>query len=398
MEKTFKDIFLSLLPLSKSHALELQSLGDILSKDQLKDISYLLKTKKIMVARKSLGISSELANVSTVIMFTALVQDTGVRSIIKDFNELIREKTFEKSFKLFSSQAREKIKEYIGPNILGMEYIKEAAMLQLFSKERFHLLLVGDPGTGKTDILRSTAALAPISSFGLGSGTSGAGLSVMMKGKILEKGLLPQAHEGLCCIDELNLMKPRDMAALYSAMEKGFITYDKGGTSKKIKAEVRVQATANPNGDRFVGKSLDVLKQQLPFDSALLTRFHVVFVIRKPDPRELMKIAQKIVRQNTVRLREEDIAFIKSYVTYAQTMDVDFDAKLENHVTNFILDAKERENRCLVEIGPRTVHGIMRLSQAYARINLRSKVVKEDVENAIVLFNESLKIDDIVRN
>ena len=71
------------------------------------------------------------------------------------------------------------------------------------------------------------------------------------------------AHEGLCCIDELNLMKKTDMAALYSAMEKGIITYNKGGNNKKIPCEVRVQATANPNGDRFVGKSLSILKIDL---------------------------------------------------------------------------------------------------------------------------------------
>ena len=314
------------------------------------------------------------------------------------FNNLIEEHLFEQSFHSFAKVANERIKEYIAPNILGLEEVKEAALLQLFSEERFHLLLIGDPGTGKTDILRSSATLSPISSFGLGSGTSGAGLSIMMKGKKMEKGLIPLAHEGLCCIDELNLMKPRDMAALYSAMEKGFITYNKGGNNKKIPAEVRVQATANPTGDRFVGKSLSVLKQQLPFDSALLTRFHLVFVIRSPDTKGLVNIAQKIVRSSNIKLRQEDIDYIKSYVAFANKIKVQFDKRFENIITNFISDAKRNESKYLVEIGPRTVHGLIRLSQAYARMELRSKVIERDVSKAVDLMEKSFRIDNIIRN
>ncbi|MCA9477727.1 MAG: hypothetical protein KC535_01105 [Nanoarchaeota archaeon] len=397
MERTFKDILRSLLPLSKKHRRELKKLSSFLSADQLKDAKYLLKTKKIALGSSAHGVSTSLATIPALYQFNSLVSDRGVNALIKDFNSIMEEGTYERSYKEFSTTAAEKIKEYIAPNILGMELVKEAALLQLFSEERFHLLLIGDPGTGKTDILRSSAALSPISSFGLGSGTSGAGLSIMMKGGEMEKGLLPLADGGLCCIDELNLMKKNDRAALYSAMEKGFITYNKGGNNKKITSEVRVQATANPTGDRFVGKSLSILKQQLPFDSALLTRFHLVFVIRQPSTQELVNIAKKIIRSSSIKLRQEDIDYVKSYVAHANKIAVAFDKRFEHLIADFIATAKENESKYLVEIGPRTVHGIMRLAQAYARIELRSKVIESDVKKAIELMEKSFHIDDIIR-
>lgn len=398
MERTFKDLLRSILPLNKKHKRDVEALKKILEPSQIKDIIYLLKTKKIALGSSANSVSKELSYVPAVYHFNSLVEDNGVALIIKDFNRIIQEKTLEKSFHAFSKEANKKIINYIAPNILGLDLVKEAALLQLFSRERFHLLLIGDPGTGKTDILRSSAALSPISSFGLGSGTSGVGLSVSFKGKQMEKGLIPLAHKGLCCIDELNLMKKGDMAALYSAMEKGFITYNKGGNNKKILSEIKLQATANPTGDRFVGKSLSVLKQQLPFDSALLTRFHLVFVIRKPNTRELVNIAKKIVRSTSIKLRQEDIDYIKDYVAFANKITVTFDNRFETMVTQFIENAKYNESKYIVDVGPRMVHGIMRLSQAYARMELRSKVTQIDVKKAIELMEQSFHIDDIIRS
>ena len=79
------------------------------------------------------------------------------------------------AFSEFSSVALEKLSGMIAPDIVGFDAVKKAGALQLFATDRIHVLLLGDPGVGKTEILRSAAELYPISSFGLGSGTSSAG-------------------------------------------------------------------------------------------------------------------------------------------------------------------------------------------------------------------------------
>jgi replicative DNA helicase Mcm len=183
----------------------------------------------------------------------------------------------------FASQAEEKIFSLIAPNIIGLDEVKKAGLIQLFAKDKVHILLLGDPATGKTDILRSIADLAPISSYGLGSGASKAGLTVAVIGKDIAKGLLPMADNGIACIDELNLLKTADRAGLFNAMEKGFITYDKADSHLKIDARIKVFATANPEGERFVGRTIDVIKKQIPFDPALLSRFHLIFLIRNTE-------------------------------------------------------------------------------------------------------------------
>ena len=181
-------------------------------------------------------------------------------------------------FNRFSGKAFETLSKCVASNILGLDEVKKAVVLQLFAKDNLHVLLLGNPGVGKTEIVRSVSEFAPVSSFGLGSGTSGAGLGVAMRGKEILKGLLPMANGGLAAIDELNLMKKMDRANLYSAMDKGFVGYDKINGHLKVDAKVSVLASANPVGDKF-NRTIEKIRRQLPFDPALLQRFHLLFFI-----------------------------------------------------------------------------------------------------------------------
>jgi len=378
-------------PLSKKEKGYVSELDKYLEPRDLKRIKNLLKNKKIGVSFSSLGISEKIGDDVLFPQLNLALEDNELQLFVEKTNNEIEEKLKRKTFRLFSEKAKT-IKEFIAPNIFGMELIKEAAALQLFATEPVHILLLGDPGTGKTDILRSASKLHPITSFGLGSGASKAGLSAAVKGNEIIKGLLPMANEGICCIDELNLMKRTDYAALYSAMEKGFITYDKANKHFQLDAKVRVIATSNPKGDRFVGNIISILKQQIPFDSALLTRFHLVFLIRKPGLERFAKITEKIVRDDKMKVNIKDMEFIKDYVDFAEQVDVEFPKELEKQVVDFSTELKKDEKKYLIEISPRIVIGLMRLAKAAARMELRKTVTKEDVDKAEEIIKFGLQI------
>jgi len=311
---------------------------------------------------------------------------------IEELDKRIRRKFFESNFREFAEKAWLAVPQFIAPNIMGLKHVKEAAALQLFCKEPTHVLLLGDPGTGKTDILRSTADLSPISVFGLGSGTSGVGLAVTVKGKFVSPGLLPKADLGLSCIDELNLMKKNDYAALYNAMEKGFITYDKGGHHYRFNARVRVLATGNPKGDKFTTYDLENVKAQLPFDSALLSRFHLVFLVKKASLTEFAQIAEKIISEDKVKVNLADILFLKNYIRFALKLDAEIPQNLADKIKNFVTSLKEKEAELPFEITPRTVIGITRFAKASARMELRSIVEGKDLER---VFNIVTKAHNI---
>jgi DNA replicative helicase MCM subunit Mcm2 (Cdc46/Mcm family) len=390
MRKRLIDAFRLLIPLGPSKRRDLASLATYLTKKELADARYLAKLRRVGFHTERFGTSPGFFPDHSWPQLSLAVEDAELQGFVARVNAKVSDAVMLDAFDKFKAGASEKIPQLIAPQLLGLDEAKRAAALQLFSQEPVHILLLGDPGTGKTEILRSVERLAPHAIFGLGSGASKAGLTGMFDGKEFHPGLLLQADEGIALIDELNLLKKEDMAGLYSAMEKGFVTYDKKGRHERFDARVRVLATANPKGDRFVGTDVKYLKAQLPFDEALLSRFHLLFLVRKPSAAVFERITRKIVRQEVKELPDGDARFVQEYVRYAEKLVVSFDAKYESMVVGFMDDLKREERRFLVEVSPRLVIGVIRLAKAFARARLSRNTGAEDVEQALKLLKASL--------
>ena len=390
MRKRLIDAFRLLIPLGPGTRRDLASLSAYLTKEELADARYLAKLRRVGFHTERFGTSAGFFPDQAWPQLSLAVEDAELQTFVARVNAKVSDAVMLDAFGRFKGAATEKIPQLIAPQLLGLDEAKRAAALQLFCQEPVHILLLGDPGTGKTEILRSVERLAPHAIFGLGSGASKAGLTGMFDGKEFHPGLLLQADEGIALIDELNLLKKEDMAGLYSAMEKGFVTYDKRGKHERFDARIRILATANPKGDRFVGTDIKYLKAQLPFDDALLSRFHLLFLVRKPSAAAFERITRKIVRQEVKELPDGDARFVQEYVRYAEKLAVSFDAKHEPMVVGFMDDLKREERRFLVEVSPRLVIGVIRLTKAFARARLSRNTSAEDVEHALRLMKASL--------
>ena len=385
----FIELIRMLVPITKRQKSHLVRLSDYLNGKQISQVKSLIKQKKIGITYSTLGISRKIGLDADFPQLNLAYVNKEVEEYIKGVNDTILSNFKSNIFQKYAQNPE--IQQFIAPHLVGVNEIRDALVLQLFS-DNLHILLLGDPGTGKTDLLRSCADIMPISSFGLGSGTTGAGLAVTVKGKEVHMGLLPLANGGLCCIDELNLMKQGDRASLYNAMEKGFVSYDKGGNHLKFDARIKLLATANPKGDRFVSRSVDLIRQQLPFEPALLSRFHVVFLIRRPNMEEFLRITKSVLNDKKHEVSREDQEFIKEYIDYSFSIEPSLPKDFENQVIHFISDLKKNEKDYLIEITPRLITGITRLVKASARMNLRDSVNEQDVARVKKIITASLKV------
>jgi replicative DNA helicase Mcm len=130
----------------------------------------------------------------------------------------------------------------------------------------------------------------------------------------------------------------------------------------------------------------------MPFDPALLTRFHLVFLIRKPNLKEFVEITKKIINKSEHKQNPEDLEFIKSYIAHSLNSKVTLDRKYENIIVKLIEKIKRSEDLYLIEVSPRIVLGIIRLAKASARMQLRDKVNDEDINLVKEILEKSLEV------
>lgn len=378
MPKRFIDLVKSIIPLSRDETARIERLREILDEQDFKNTQSLIRQRRAKIVSEKI----QFRKFSVDTLKLKSIQDEDKKAV-DDINSKLIKHGKAQLWNQISPRFFDTIKSVLAPSIYGFDIVRRAILMQFFSPESIHILLMGDPGTGKTVFLQSVSSVFPITSFGLGSGTSGAGLSVTVKGNQVSKGLLAMADKGLCCIDELNLMKKEDRASLYSAMEKGFITYDKGGKHYRFDARISLLATANPRGDRFTGETMEEIRKEVPFDPALLTRFHLVFFIKRPSVDRFMQISRRIIKEEKKpKLGDDEIKLFQDYILNAREIEVSLPKDIETKLMETVKKLKEQEINSLVDITPRTVIGMIRMAKASARMELREIVEEKDLKLA----------------
>ena len=203
----------------------------------------------------------------------------------------------------------------IAPSIFGMERIKESLMLQLFGGEAqvnedgtrnrgdIHILLMGDPGVAKSQLLHYMSTISPRGRFASGQSASAAGLTAAAvqdaaaDGRwTLEAGALVLADLGLAAIDEFDKMNTADRSSMHEAMEQQSISISKAGINASLRTRCAVLAAANPTSGRFQPVSDVPFTSQINLAPPLISRFDIIWLLTDtPNEQSDEKIASHII-------------------------------------------------------------------------------------------------------
>ncbi len=308
----------------------------------------------------------------------------------------------------------EKIMKSIAPSIWGFDPIKEAIALQLFSgkyralpdgtwqRGNINILLIGDPGAGKSALLSYTKTLAPRAVYASGRSSSAAGLTAavlrdeMSGGFVLEAGALVLADGGIACLDEFEKMDEADRAAIHEIMEQGTLSIAKAGIVATLNARTSVLAAANPKFGRF--DSYRSIADQIDLPPTILSRFDLIFPIRDvPKEEKDRKIARHILKFRSMsgdQLKNTlDPELLRKYVSYARnnvkpSITEESAKRIEDFYADVRLGGSEGNP---IPVTPRQLEAIVRLSEARARMRLKKEITPEDVSHAIDLMEYCLK-------
>ncbi|MDO5844170.1 MAG: minichromosome maintenance protein MCM [Methanocorpusculum sp.] len=374
-------------------------------------------------------------------VFDLYVECNSIEISVKEFEEVDISEEDEKQIREMATdpQIYEKISRSIAPTIYGNSEVKDAIVLQLFggiAKEMpdgsslrgdIHVLLVGDPGIAKSQLLRYVIKLAPRGIYTSGKSASSAGLTAAaVKDDLgdgrwtLEAGALVLADKGMAAVDEMDKMQKDDRSSLHEAMEQQSISIAKAGINATLRTRCSLLGAANPKLGRF--DEYGNISEQINMPPSLLSRFDLIFIMKdEPNPERDLNIARHILKSHSAGEKimrhkkypipgaddeyfkkelapvtaEIDAVLLRKYLAYAKRNCfplITDDAKdvLVKYYQGLRSVAYENQDKP-VPVTARQLEALVRLAEASARVRLADIIEIDDAKRVVKIVDDCLR-------
>ena len=349
--------------------------------------------------------------------FNLYLEGNSIERLESDFSEIVLTEVDEIQIRELAQDPGifDKIAKSLAPAVFGMEDVKRAIALQLFGgvahtvrKNRvrgdIHILLIGDPGIAKTQLLSYISQVAPRAIFTSGKGASAAGLTASaVKDDFgdgswtLEAGALVLADRRICLVDEIGRMDKNDRAAMHEALEGAQqIHISKAGINATLHTRCPLLAAANPKYGRF-DDDLG-LSEQIDLEPPLISRFDLIFVLKdKPEKEHDTTIARHMLDSLVEDIiSEPDISpeLYRKYISLARKITPVLSVEARDILVEYyplVRNIADNDKTKPLPMTARQLDAARRLSEACARVRLSETVTGDDAKRAIKILDNCLR-------
>ena len=300
----------------------------------------------------------------------------------------------------------------LAPGIFDLDDAKKGVLLQLMggveqpivkTRGNIHILLVGDPGVSKSQLLQQIHQIAPRSIYTSGKGSSAVGLTASItrdpdtNAFVLMSGALVMSDGGICCLDEFDKASHTSQAILHEVMEQQTVSIAKAGIVTSLRARTSILAAANPVQSRFdLNKSI---VENINLSPSLLSRFDLVYVLldhstEKTDAllaRQIASLCTHTQIENESVLSRE---LVTAYISVASQLEPRFSEEASQYCIQQFMEMRNLQRQYKsqhVTATTRQLMSMMRIAEAHAKVHMRDLVLVEDVEESCRLIKVALQ-------
>lgn len=404
-------------------------------------------------------------------VFRTVIISNSIRRLSKEAKNVQFTSSDLKNLRKLSQQENvlDTLADSIAPSIYGHHYIKKAIILQMLGgveknldngthlRGDINLLMVGDPGVAKSQLLRAVMNVAPLAISTTGRGSSGVGLTAAVTTdndtgeRRLEAGAMVLADRGIVCIDEFDKMNELDRVAIHEVMEQQTVTIAKAGIHTSLNARCSVIAAANPIYGSY-DHHLSVTRN-IALPDSLLSRFDMLFVVLdQMSPRNDKLIADHVLRMHryrkpgddgttigggsyatTTRIEDEEdvdedgetpmyvkydrnlhgprgsrvgggvheplsIPFLQKYIHYAKTKTPVLTEDACHVISRAYADMRQDSTDKTLPVTARTLETMIRIATAHAKVRFSNTVEEADAEVALELMRHALYASELEKS
>lgn len=311
-------------------------------------------------------------------------------------------------FKDFAvAEPLEKISKIAYKDVFGFDEYKKLILLSIVGavtnenkKGTIHLLMIGDPGTGKSTLLKKTLRILPKGMYSSGKGISGAGLTAgvirdeLLDGFTAKMGLLPLCNEGTALIDELDKISETDIDQFHNVMESGIVVLTKI-VQVTFSARTGIISAANPKFGKY--DRMMPLDKQFNLPITIINRFDSILVFEDVVNAEKDKLRADFIL-NTYQSNEnkENLNFCKSYLRYCSELTPVLTSEVKSFISDIYIGIRTRLNPdAFLPINDRMLRTLTNYTYAIAKINIHEKTTLEDAMEAVKLVKFWLQKLDV---
>ncbi|KAL4707293.1 hypothetical protein ACJJTC_019831 [Scirpophaga incertulas] len=323
-------------------------------------------------------------------------------------------------------KGRDQILSSVCPQVYGLYLVKLAVLLTVVTgsnnwnehelkkegdddkhatkvRGQCHLLLVGDPGTGKSQLLRASANLTARSVFTSGAGSTRAGLTCAALREDgewqLEAGALVLSDGGVCCIDEISQLREHDRTAIHEAMEQQTISIAKAGIVCKLNTRCAVIAACNPKGQYQTDQPLSA---NVSMGTPLLSRFDLIFILLDAKNKSWDELVSSYILFGGSKQESKNIWSIEKlqmYISLVGPRSTKMTKSANTILQSYYMMQRKSQHRDPSRTTVRMLDSLVRLSQAHCRLMYRTTILPMDAIIAISLVDLSMQdytLDDTI--